>query len=101
METAYIVTGTLTDDHTVALDESLPLAQGKCGYRSNRFRPRLNVHTTKSSRRFVNANVREDISRALAKKLTPTFRRNAIAGTIDFLGLDGQNPNPCEYSPST
>ena len=29
METAYIVTGTLTDDHTVKLDESLPLAQGK------------------------------------------------------------------------
>ena len=29
METAYIVTGTLTDDHTVTLDESLPLAQGK------------------------------------------------------------------------
>lgn len=29
METAYIVTGTLTDDHTVTLDESLPMAQGK------------------------------------------------------------------------
>ena len=29
METAYIVTGTLTDDHTVTLDEALPLAQGK------------------------------------------------------------------------
>jgi len=29
METAYIVTGTLTDEHTVKLDESLPLAQGR------------------------------------------------------------------------
>jgi len=29
METAYIVTGTLTDEHTVKLDEPLPLAQGK------------------------------------------------------------------------
>lgn len=29
METAYIVTGTLTDDHTVALDEALPLSPGK------------------------------------------------------------------------
>jgi hypothetical protein len=29
METAYIVTGTLTDEHTVKLDEALPLAQGK------------------------------------------------------------------------
>jgi hypothetical protein len=29
METAYIVTGTLTDEHTVTLDEALPLAQGK------------------------------------------------------------------------
>lgn len=29
METAYIVTGTLTDNHTVALDESLPVSQGK------------------------------------------------------------------------
>ena len=29
METAYIVTGTLTDDHTVTLDEALPLPQGK------------------------------------------------------------------------
>ncbi len=29
METAYIVTGTLTDDHTVTLDESLPMVQGK------------------------------------------------------------------------
>lgn len=29
METAYIVTGTLTDDHTVTLDESLPVSQGK------------------------------------------------------------------------
>ena len=27
METAYIVTGTLTDEHTVKLDESLPLAR--------------------------------------------------------------------------
>ncbi len=29
METAYIVTGTLTDEHTVKLDEALPLAQGR------------------------------------------------------------------------
>ena len=29
METAYIVTGTLTDEHTVTLDEALPLSQGK------------------------------------------------------------------------
>jgi len=29
METAYIVTGTLIDEHTVKLDEALPLAQGK------------------------------------------------------------------------
>jgi len=29
METAYIVTGTLTDDHTVTLDEALPVSQGK------------------------------------------------------------------------
>ena len=29
METAYIVTGTLTDEHTVKLDEALPLPQGK------------------------------------------------------------------------
>ncbi len=29
METAYIVTGTLTDDHTVTLDEAVPLPQGK------------------------------------------------------------------------
>lgn len=29
METAYIVTVTLTDDHTVTLDEALPLSQGK------------------------------------------------------------------------
>jgi hypothetical protein len=29
METAYIVTGTLTDDHTVTLYEALPLPQGK------------------------------------------------------------------------
>ncbi len=29
METAHIVTGTLTDEHTVTLDEALSLAQGK------------------------------------------------------------------------
>jgi hypothetical protein len=29
METAYIVTGTLTDEHTVRLDEALPLAPMK------------------------------------------------------------------------
>lgn len=29
METAYIVTGTLTDEYTVTLDEALPLPQGK------------------------------------------------------------------------
>jgi hypothetical protein len=29
MKPAYIVTGTLTDEHTVKLDEPLPLAQGK------------------------------------------------------------------------
>ncbi len=29
METAYIVTGTLTDEHTVTLDEALPIAKGK------------------------------------------------------------------------
>jgi hypothetical protein len=29
MGTAYIVTGTLTDEYTVTLDEALPLPQGK------------------------------------------------------------------------
>lgn len=29
METAYIVTGTLTDEHTVTLDEALPMSEGK------------------------------------------------------------------------
>lgn len=29
MQTAYIVTGTLTDEHTLKLDEALPLAQTK------------------------------------------------------------------------
>ena len=29
MENAYIVTGTLTDEHTVTLDEALPLARIK------------------------------------------------------------------------
>lgn len=29
MQTAYIVTGTLIDEHTVKLDEALPLAQTK------------------------------------------------------------------------
>jgi hypothetical protein len=29
METTYIVTGTLTDEHTVRLDEALPLAPMK------------------------------------------------------------------------
>jgi len=29
METAYIVTGTLTDEHTVKLDEALPLSKGR------------------------------------------------------------------------
>jgi hypothetical protein len=29
METAYIVSGTLTDEYTVKLDEALPLSSGK------------------------------------------------------------------------
>ncbi len=29
MQQAYIVTGTLTDDHTLALDEALPLKGGR------------------------------------------------------------------------
>jgi hypothetical protein len=82
METAYIVTGTLTDDHTVTLDESLPMAQGKvrlCLYL------RQSVLTQKSSQRFVNANAHVATNHAHAKKLTLTFKRNVIAGMTDAL----------------
>lgn len=69
MQNAYVVTGTLTDDHTVALDESLPLS---------RARVRLVIEPLPSPPRRpydeVLAEIRE---RQLARSYRPPTREEA------------------------